>query len=129
MTTEKLFTASDLARFCQVDLKTIHNWADKGKNIHFRTPGRHLRFRASDVRYFLVRQGFSVPSEVIGAIADAPATPPEPSVMPAFDGPTATVGEVFDDGSVTLQVRAGDEAAVRALLGRVVRLVGQEAGA
>ena len=40
----ELFTASDVARFCQVDLKTIHNWADKGEIRHFRTPGRHLRF-------------------------------------------------------------------------------------
>ena len=40
-----LFTASQIARFCQVDLKTIHNWADRGQIQHFRTPGRHLRFR------------------------------------------------------------------------------------
>ena len=38
----ELFTASDVARFCQVDLKTIHNWSEKGEIRHFRTPGRHL---------------------------------------------------------------------------------------
>ncbi|MGB5413913.1 MAG: helix-turn-helix domain-containing protein, partial [Polyangiales bacterium] len=38
-----LFTASQIARFCPVDLKTIHNWADRGRIAHFRTPGRHLR--------------------------------------------------------------------------------------
>ena len=46
---EKLLTASDLATLCEVDLKTIHNWVDRGRIAHFRTPGRHLRFRAADV--------------------------------------------------------------------------------
>lgn len=56
-----LFTASDLARFCQVDLKTIHNWSDKGQIRHFRTPGRHLRFRRLDVLDFLRRYGYAIP--------------------------------------------------------------------
>lgn len=56
-----LFTASDLARFCQVDLKTIHNWSDKGQIPHFRTPGRHLRFRRLDVLDFLRRYGYQIP--------------------------------------------------------------------
>jgi len=57
----ELFTASQLARFCQVDLKTIHNWADKGEVRHFRTPGRHLRFRRNDVLEFLRKYGYPVP--------------------------------------------------------------------
>lgn len=57
----ELFTASDLARFCQVDLKTIHNWSDKGQIAHFRTPGRHLRFRRLDVLDFLRRYGYAIP--------------------------------------------------------------------
>src|SRR5512139_3514357 len=56
-----LFTASDVARFCQVDLKTIHNWADKGEIPHFRTPGRHLRFRRLDVLDFLRKYGYAIP--------------------------------------------------------------------
>jgi excisionase family DNA binding protein len=56
-----LFTASQLAHFCQVDLKTIHNWADRGEIEHFRTPGRHLRFRAPDVLDFLRRYGYPIP--------------------------------------------------------------------
>jgi excisionase family DNA binding protein len=50
-----------VARFCQVDLKTIHNWADKGEIPHFRTPGRHLRFRRLDVLDFLRKYGYAVP--------------------------------------------------------------------
>ncbi|MGZ3420035.1 MAG: response regulator [Polyangiales bacterium] len=57
----ELFTASDVARFCQVDLKTIHNWSDKGEIPHFRTPGRHLRFRRLDVLDFLRKYGYAIP--------------------------------------------------------------------
>lgn len=57
----ELYTASDVARFCQVDLKTIHNWADKGEIRHFRTPGRHLRFRRLDVLDFLRKFGYPIP--------------------------------------------------------------------
>ena len=59
-----LFTASQIARFCQVDLKTIHNWADRGEIQHFRTPGRHLRFRHADVLDFLRKYGYPIPGEV-----------------------------------------------------------------
>jgi excisionase family DNA binding protein len=58
---KELFTASEVARFCQVDLKTIHNWSDRGEIRHFRTPGRHLRFRRSDVLDFLRRYGYPIP--------------------------------------------------------------------
>jgi excisionase family DNA binding protein len=61
---EKLLTASDLASLCEVDLKTIHNWVDRGRIPHFRTPGRHLRFRAADVAEFLRAWGYSVPREL-----------------------------------------------------------------
>jgi excisionase family DNA binding protein len=61
---EKLLTASDLASLCEVDLKTIHNWVDRGRIAHFRTPGRHLRFRAADVADFLRAWGYTVPREL-----------------------------------------------------------------
>src|ERR1041384_4346296 len=58
---KELFTASEVAKFCQVDLKTIHNWADRGEIRHFRTPGRHLRFRRADVLDFLRKYSYPVP--------------------------------------------------------------------
>src|ERR1700677_5150509 len=61
---EKILTASDLATLCEVDLKTIHNWVDRGRIAHFRTPERHLRFRAADVAEFLRAWGYSVPREL-----------------------------------------------------------------
>lgn len=60
-----LFTASDVARYCQVDLKTIHNWAERGQLAYFRTPGRHLRFRRGDVLDFLRRYGYPIPPELV----------------------------------------------------------------
>ncbi|MGB5811713.1 MAG: helix-turn-helix domain-containing protein [Polyangiales bacterium] len=59
-----LFTASQIARFCQVDLKTIHNWADRGQIPHFRTPGRHLRFKRPHVLDFLRKYGYPIPDEL-----------------------------------------------------------------
>lgn len=58
---KELFTASEVARFCQVDLKTIHNWSERGEIRHFRTPGRHLRFRRADVLDFLRKYGYPIP--------------------------------------------------------------------
>lgn len=63
---DALFTAAEVARFCQVDLKTIHNWAERGEIQHFRTPGRHLRFRGVDTLDFLRRYGYPIPSELLG---------------------------------------------------------------
>ncbi len=57
----RLLTATQIAGFCSVDLKTIHNWADRGKIRGWRTSGRHLRFRRLDVVDFLRAYGFSIP--------------------------------------------------------------------
>jgi excisionase family DNA binding protein len=54
-------SATQVARFCDVDLKTIHNWANRGKIPGTRTEGRHLRFRPLDVVDFLRTYGFDVP--------------------------------------------------------------------
>jgi excisionase family DNA binding protein len=62
-----LYTAQDLARFCEVDLKTIHHWADGGKIAHHRTTGRHLRFRRNHVLAFLRRHGYPVHAELAHA--------------------------------------------------------------
>lgn len=62
-----VYTAQDVARFCEVDLKTIHHWADAGKIAHHRTTGRHLRFRRNHVLAFLRRHGYPLPAEVASA--------------------------------------------------------------
>jgi len=61
MQSNDLFTAPQLARLCSTDLKTIHNWVNRGEIKFFRTPGRHLRFRRDDIVEFLTKFGYPVP--------------------------------------------------------------------
>jgi excisionase family DNA binding protein len=56
-----LVSANELARWCDVDLKTIHNWTNRGKIQGVRTAGRHLRFRRLDVVDFLRAYEFPLP--------------------------------------------------------------------
>jgi excisionase family DNA binding protein len=79
----ELFTASELARFCHVDLKTIHNWVDKGEIRHFRTPGRHLRFRRVDILDFLHKYGYPVPESLRGSKTKVAVLDPDPGVLAA----------------------------------------------
>ena len=61
MTTNDLFTAPQVAKICSTDLKTIHNWVNRGEIKFFRTPGRHLRFRREDIMEFLIKFGYPIP--------------------------------------------------------------------
>lgn len=59
-----IYTAQDVARFCEVDLKTVHHWAERGRVPHHRTEGRHLRFRRNDLVRFLRAHGYPLPEEI-----------------------------------------------------------------
>ena len=61
MNADDLFTAPQVAKICSTDLKTIHNWLNRGEIKSFRTPGRHLRFRRQDILDFLNRFGYPIP--------------------------------------------------------------------
>lgn len=89
----ELFSASDVARFCQVDLKTIHNWADKGEIRHFRTPGRHLRFRRLDVLDFLRKYGYPIPDLLKTGKPKVVAVDDDPGVLAAL---RRTLSKRFD---------------------------------
>jgi len=89
----ELFTASDVARFCQVDLKTIHNWADKGEIRHFRTPGRHLRFRRLDVLDFLRKYGYPIPEVLRMGKPKVVVVDEDPAVLAAV---RRTLAKKFD---------------------------------
>lgn len=72
----RYFTSAELAGFCDVDTKTIHNWCDQGKGPpFFKTPGRHLRFEPAKVAEWLRDRGWPVPAQVTAALPalDAPA--------------------------------------------------------
>ncbi|MEZ4371709.1 MAG: helix-turn-helix domain-containing protein [Polyangiaceae bacterium] len=57
-------TTRQVAELLGCGVKTVHNWVADGRIPHFRTPGRHLRFRAEDVAEFMRRSGFPVPDEL-----------------------------------------------------------------
>lgn len=63
--TTRLYTAQDVADFCEVDLKTVHHWADRGKITCHRTDGRHLRFRRNDVVRFLRGLDYPLPTALV----------------------------------------------------------------
>lgn len=56
-----LYTAQDVAGFCEVDLSTIHHWVGKERLVFHRTPGHHLRFRRNDVLRFLRAHDYPLP--------------------------------------------------------------------
>jgi excisionase family DNA binding protein len=60
----RLLSAVQVARYCGVDLKTIHNWANKGKIPCHRTTGRHLRFHPLDVVSFLRAYELGLPDSL-----------------------------------------------------------------
>jgi excisionase family DNA binding protein len=80
----RLFTASDVAGFCDVDLKTIHNWVNRGKLAHFRTTGRHLRFHRLDVLEFLRAYGYPVPGVLLAGRPSVVAIEPEATIVAAL---------------------------------------------
>lgn len=63
----RIYGAQMLADICEVDLKTVHHWADRGKIAHHRTEGRHLRFRRNDVVRFLRAHGYPLPASITRA--------------------------------------------------------------
>ncbi len=60
-------SATLVARMCGVDLKTIHNWVDRGKLPALRTRGGHHRFWLLDVAEFLRAYELGVPEELAHA--------------------------------------------------------------
>ncbi len=87
--------------FCEVDLKTVHHWVERGKVPHFRTEGRHLRFRRNDVVRFLRAHEYPLPDALVRA---------RPTVALAL-GPSSFEGNplTLDD----LAKRLGSRFAVR----------------
>jgi hypothetical protein len=61
---EPIFVASQVANIWDVDLKTVHNWVERGDIEAFCTPGRHLRFRRRSLLHFLRRYNMAIPEEI-----------------------------------------------------------------
>lgn len=65
LTLKGFYTAGELAKYCEVDLKTIHNWIKKGRIESFKTPGGHMRISHANLCGFLGSNGFGVPEQLL----------------------------------------------------------------
>jgi CheY-like chemotaxis protein len=132
----QLFTASEMSAFCEVDLKTIHNWADRGDIRHFRTPGRHLRFRRVEALDFLRRYGYPIPEELAAGKPRVYVIDEDKASLAAVKRQLSGLYEVetFEDGidalvaigmeppdAVVMEAKLSSIDAVRAM-GRLARL-------
>ena len=90
---EPIYVASQVANIWDVDLKTVHNWVERGDIEAFCTPGRHLRFRRRSLLHFLRRYNMAIPEEL---------APQRPRVMVVDNDAraakklAATLGDLFD---------------------------------
>jgi hypothetical protein len=90
---EPIFVASQVAHIWDVDLKTVHNWVERGDIEAFCTPGRHLRFRRRSLLHFLRRYNMAIPEEL---------APHRPRVMVVDADPrgakklAATLADLFE---------------------------------
>jgi excisionase family DNA binding protein len=56
-----LLRPSQLARFWELNPRTLHVWIREGRLPAIRSPGNHFRLRTADVRAFCEREGLPVP--------------------------------------------------------------------
>jgi excisionase family DNA binding protein len=96
----RLLSATQVARFCGVDLKTIHNWANKGKIPCHRTPGRHLRFRPLDLVEFLREYELGLPDSLRSARLHVIVVDPDAQTLAAARRSLGRRFEVFVYGHV-----------------------------
>lgn len=100
---EPIFVASQVATIWGVDLKTVHNWVERGDIEAFRTPGRHLRFRRRALLHLLRRYDKSIPTDLAPQRPRALVVAPEGSPL---DGLATTFAHRFDVTVVRDPVRA-----------------------
>lgn len=69
-------TSGELASLLRVDLKTIHNWVNRGHLVGRRTSGRHLRFDRIQVVRFMRGYGYPIPDALralpLRVVVDSP---------------------------------------------------------
>ena len=81
---DKLYTTHDVSRLLQVDPSTASKWIDKGLLVAYRTPGRHRRVRAGDLRSFLIAHQMPVPDELGSSLVKLVVVDDEKPVLDAI---------------------------------------------
>jgi excisionase family DNA binding protein len=65
---DRLLTSHQAGALLQVNPSSINNWVRSGRIAAFRTPGGHLRIRASDLVRFLASHNMPIPRRLEGAL-------------------------------------------------------------
>jgi excisionase family DNA binding protein len=118
---EPIFVASQVATIWNVDLKTVHNWVERGDMEAFRTPGRHLRFRRRSLLAFLRRYNMEIPTELSSGT-------PQVMVVDADEARVARLRSLFQGrfeiiaqpDAVAALAEIGERSAGRGLIDAVV---------
>jgi excisionase family DNA binding protein len=120
---------SQLARFWELNPRTVHTWIRQGRLVAIRSPGNHFRLRVSDVRAFCEREGLAVPPFVAPpakrAVLATPSDTLARTVLRALRG--NVVLEVFRNPYEALVAAAAMPTAVFALSGSFPKFDGAAA--
>lgn len=65
----KLWTATEVAKYCGVTSVTVSRWIRKGKLKAYTTPGGHYRIRERDFREFLEASGLPIDEQYFASDA------------------------------------------------------------
>lgn len=59
-----IFKVRDVARWCDVDTKTVRSWCEKTAIVYLKTPGGHHRFTRDALVKFFTDRGWPLPTEL-----------------------------------------------------------------
>ncbi len=68
---EVLYSTEDLSKMFRVGKSTIKRWTDEGKLQCFKTPGGHRKFKAENVREFVVHYHYEVSTPVLNFVKES----------------------------------------------------------
>lgn len=89
---DRLLTPGEVAALFRVDPKSVTRWAQSGKLSRLRTPGGHARFRESEVRALLEKEGGDAADLMPTSIPPAaPPAPPVPGRAPVAPAPAVPI--------------------------------------
>ncbi len=112
-----LIKPSQLARFWELNPRTLHVWIRAGRLPAIRSPGNHFRLRVADVRAFCEREDLPVPPFVSAPVRRVvlAAAPPALRRALARSLRTAAVLEAFADPYEGLVAAAAEHPEIFAL--------------
>lgn len=61
---KKVLTTYEIAKYCHVSPRTIHQWIKEGKMEAYQTPGKHSRVKKEDFLAFLKKFRMPIPEEL-----------------------------------------------------------------